>query len=314
MVTGEEEIRKYLSEGFESEYVDLKEKIYSSWADSDFIKDIAAFANGEAVGDKYLIFGVTDKDHIVVDIDSSKIPDPSILENLISEKIEPRLKIQCGSFEVDKKTIFYVKVPGDNNNPPYVIRSDCGKAKQGDIFIRTGTCNRKANRTDIDAMYKRNLHASIKLFSDSVLIAPIKMPKELIKEPTYGMVDVELINPTAQPILFCNGYITIKNEIACIDRRIYRINPQNNIADNPYNLSANSRETKTLLFDFLSQDCITLGFDESGFLDVDTKIQVSLFDTEQQEYKTDMIPALITAKGDILWKLKEYRKKCKREH
>lgn len=307
-------ILRIIAENKETEYVDFKEKIYASWKDSDLIKDIAAFANGEAVGDKYLIFGITDKNHIVVGIDSSKIPDPSILENLISEKIEPRLKIQCGSIEVDEKTIFYVKVPSENNNPPYVLRSDYGKAKQGNIFIRTGTCNRKANRADIDAMYKRNLRASIKLYSDSVLVAPIKMPKELIKEPTYGMVEVELINPTAQPILFCGGYITIKNENDCIDRRIYRINPQCNIMDNPYSLAANFRETKTLLFDFLSQDCISLGFEKTGFLNVDTEIQVSLFDTEQQEYKTNILPAFITAKGDILWKLKEYRKKYKREY
>ena len=84
--------------------------------------------------------------------------------------------------------------------------------------------------------------------------------------------------------------------------------------DNPYSLAANFRETKTLLFDFLSQDCISLGFEETGYLNVDTEIQVSLFDTEQQEYKTNILPAFITAKGDILWKLKEYRKKYKREY
>lgn len=311
MASEEETIRKFILAGKETEYVDFKEKIYSSWKDSDFVKDIVAFANCEAIGDKYLIFGITDKDHAIVGVDSNTIPDPSVLENLISEKIEPRLKIQCGSIETDGKTIFYVKVPSDNNNPPYVIRSDSCRAKQGDIFIRTGTCNRKANRADIDAMYKRNLRASIKLYSDSVMIAPIKMPKELIKAPTYGMVEVELINPTSQPLLICDGYITIKNENDCIDRRIHRIDPQVNIADNPYGLAANSRETKTLLFDFFSQDCISLGFEETGFLNVDTEIQVSLLDTEQREYKTGMLPAFLTAKGEVLWKLKEHNKKRK---
>jgi len=40
-------------------------------------------------------------------------------------------------------------------NPPYVIKEVCGKGsriEKGDIFIRKGTCNKKALRADIDVL------------------------------------------------------------------------------------------------------------------------------------------------------------------
>ena len=51
-----------------------------------------------------------------------------------------------------------------------------------------------------------------------------------------------------------------------------------------------------------------LGFDKSGWLTRPTFVQAMLFDTDQNEYFSEKIPAMLLARGDILRKIQELAK------
>ena len=130
-------VMDYIENQQECEWVDFKEKFYIIKHNKDcFIKDIVSFANNLHPKDKYIIFGVEGKSQCVCGISADAIPDISTLENLLFEKVEPQISIMLGSFTIDNKLIAFIKIPCSNQNLPYVIKNECGSARQGDIYIR----------------------------------------------------------------------------------------------------------------------------------------------------------------------------------
>lgn len=135
---------------------------------SDFPKDVCAFVNSISNEDKYIVFGIEDKTREIVGITEEIIEQDSI-DEYISQTIEPFVEVECGTFHIDDgKIIGYIKIPSSNTNPPYVIKKECGKnnkLSKGDVFIRKGSCNQKALRSDFDAMYLKNGDIIVRLHS-----------------------------------------------------------------------------------------------------------------------------------------------------
>ncbi|MDP3387881.1 MAG: ATP-binding protein, partial [Eubacteriales bacterium] len=158
-MTDNEKILSYINKGVESEVVDFKQIFYSSLKDSNIAKHVAAFANNSINEDKYIIFGVTDKTREICGIDPESIPDIAHIENYLSEKIEPYISISVSCLKIDEKEIAYLKIKKENLDRPYVIKNDCGMKntiQRGDVYIRKGTYNSKALRTDLDKIYENN--------------------------------------------------------------------------------------------------------------------------------------------------------------
>jgi len=145
----------------ETLYVDYKRDFYPHLHGSDFPKDVAAFANLIQSGDKYIVFGVEDKTREVYGIDPNTFASADNMDAYISETIEPFVDISSGIFPYRGRWVGYIKILSTNQNPPYMIKNTCGKEgkiEMGDIYIRKGTCNVKATRMDVDAMYHKNEH------------------------------------------------------------------------------------------------------------------------------------------------------------
>lgn len=297
-----DELKRYIRTKQESEFVDFKEKMYANLAQSDLAKDVAAFANGSAQGDKYIIMGIDDKERNVVGISEEIDFDASSIENHIIEKIEPRLMVECGECKIDDKRIVYIKIPQKNDNPPYVIKSDGVRFKQGDIFVRIGTCNRKAAREDIDSMYKRNIKANIEIYGQSVYVQQGK------KDLGEAKIEIELINPTNNPIFINGGYVILSNEFDTIEREAMSFGEDRRLDEKPLLLNANSRENKTLQFRFLSDDCLRLRFNDKGNLQYSPYIKVELYDTDGNMYSSERDSINIFARGDVLHKIHSYYK------
>lgn len=49
-----------------------------------------------------------------------------------------------------------------------LFRNDCEHFKQGDIFVRKGTCNLRATRKDLDIMYNGRQNRSVEIYNDSL--------------------------------------------------------------------------------------------------------------------------------------------------
>lgn len=297
-----EVVESYIRTKQESEFVDFKEKMYTNLSQSDLAKDVAAFANGSAQGDKYIIMGIDDKERSIVGIPEEIDFDVSSIENHIMEKIEPRIVIECGECKIDDKRVVYIKIPQKNDNPPYVIKTDGTRFKQGDILVRIGTCNRKAAREDIDSMYKRNIKANIKIYGQSVYVQQGK------KDLGEAKVEIELINPTNNPILINGGYVALKNEFCIIKRKAMSFGEDRMLEEKPLLLKANSREKKTLQFRFLSDDCVDLRFNDEGNLQYSPHIKVELHDTDGNIYFSEKEKFIIIARGDMLHKIQSYYK------
>lgn len=301
------DIENYIRKKQESEYVDFKERIYTNLSQSELAKDVSAFANGAARGDKYIIMGIDDKERKVIGISEEQEFDSSGIENHIADRIEPRIIVECGECKVENKRIVYIKIPEANDNPPYVIKRDSGKSiKQGDIFVRIGTCNRRATREDIDAMYKRNLKISIKIYEQYVGI--IAGEKDLGE----AKIAIELINPTNNPILINGGCVTLSNEFDTIERKAMSFGEDRMLEEKPLLLKANSREKKTLQFCFCSEDCLRLRFEDNGNLQYNPYMKIELFDTDGNRYTDEKESIFLFARGDILHKIQSFYKQFRR--
>lgn len=156
-MTNIEQVMRMIWDGMEGMTVDFKRDFYKNLHSTDFTKDIAAFANCAVEGDKWIIFGVDDKSRCIIGIDPYSCLSVDTMDQYISVAIEPFVHIESEMFQYDDNILAYIKICADNTDRPYVVKETCGKNGQiekGDIYIRKGTCNLKADRRDIDEMYE----------------------------------------------------------------------------------------------------------------------------------------------------------------
>lgn len=299
-----EVIKSFIDEKQENEFIDFKLKTYGKdLVNSELVKDVVAFANGEAKGDKYIIFGIADETKEIVGIPDSEKFEPSVIENSLDGRVEPRIRIECGEIQIDGKRVAYIKIPEKNDNPPYIIKRDGGKnpsIRQGDIFVRIGTSNRKANREDLDRMYRGNKKISIKVYERMFTVGAIPSGKRNRDRIEEGIFDIELINPTSKAIILCGGMITISNAYAKIERNIWGFDMLKRFEDAPYTLEHNSRQIKKMYFDFQREDCVHLRFADTGLLGHSPRIAIELFDTDDNVYCTEIENPIFLVRKDML--------------
>lgn len=305
-------IKRFIDEKQENEFVDFKLKTYGKdLSNSELVKDVVAFANGEAKGDKYIIFGLDDESKEVVGISDTEKFEPSVIENSMDGRVEPRIRIECGEIQLDGKRVAYIKIPEKNDNPPYIIKTAGGKnqsIRQGDIFVRVGTSNRKANREDLDRMYTGNKKIKINFSNNRFRVGPVKVGKKKGQEIRAGIFELELYNPTSTPIILCDGTIRITSKYGEIERDVWGFDVMRGFGEAPYTLGKDSREIKRMYFDFLCEDCIQLRFRDDRRVHELVRISIELYDTENNIYQTEIEPALVITHEDVLYKLDRFYK------
>lgn len=79
----------------ETVFLDYKEKIDFINNKVDFIRDIIAFSNADEDCEKYIIYGVKEVEdgYNFVGLNNLNFGDPADYQKLISEKIEPQIKL-----------------------------------------------------------------------------------------------------------------------------------------------------------------------------------------------------------------------------
>lgn len=301
-LSNQQEVISLIQNRRETPTVDFKRDFYKKLKNSDFAKDIAAFANvsGE---DKYLIFGIDDKSREIVGIPPQTFPPADDLDAYLNHAIEPFVDIESGIFEYKKRMIGYIKILASNVNPPYMIKETCGpggKTEKGDIYIRKGTCNQKASRMDLDTMYMDNGQCTVRIFEDILSIELAYAQNDSEENSAQGRVSVEIYNSSARPLLFSGGAVDIFCEEVSLSRRIFSLLPSQNLQDTPLEILPKTRRVYTALFSFSRSDCVMLGFDKNGRLPRPTSAQILLIDTDQKKYMTEKISVVLIAHGDFL--------------
>jgi len=158
-------INDLLLERKESERFDIKMKYYDESKKYDMVKDVVAFANNSLCEDKYIVFGINDNDWSVCGIDRNKIPNISDIEQLINEKVEPKLKIKLDFIELQAHELAVLTICKENNDRPYVVTKSVGSSMgkpvihKGMIYIRNGATNSEITRRELDTIYatKQNI-------------------------------------------------------------------------------------------------------------------------------------------------------------
>jgi|SRR6218665_3099031 len=135
----------------ENTSLDFKSIQYKKEQFENFLKDVISLANGISREEKYIIIGVKFKpngDREILGIQDEFI-DEATYQQIVNNNIEPEIIFQYFSFEFENKIlgIFHLK---DISNPPYMMKKDFGKLKQGDSFIRKGSHQTKLTRSDLD--------------------------------------------------------------------------------------------------------------------------------------------------------------------
>ncbi len=121
-------ILKHIQNAQENSLVDFKRDCYDSLKNSDFPKDIMAFANNCSDDDKYIIFGVEDKTRNIVGINPELFFKQDDIDAYVARTIEPFLETKSNVILLDNgKYIGFIKISKSNKNPPYVIKETCGK-------------------------------------------------------------------------------------------------------------------------------------------------------------------------------------------
>lgn len=151
-------IKRLIEESEENENVDFKAKMYQKPYD-EFIKDVVSFANAAGNEPKYIIIGIKDvpgRSRDVLGICDADVIDPSILQNMVREKIEPHLIFSFTTMEYKGKTIGYLKIQPPLNRP-YILKNDLKRLKAGDSFVRVNSVQKSLLRRDYDEIYERKV-------------------------------------------------------------------------------------------------------------------------------------------------------------
>lgn len=139
----------------ENDYVDFKAKFYEKNDRFERVKDIVAFANSHSnEPSRFIIFGVKElNDENKKEFFDIELEDSNEIQQLLQNNVEPDLSVDLYTHIYNGYSLAVIEIV-NNNGRPYVIKKSGHGLKQGDIFIRSNSTTKKANRRDLDLMYR----------------------------------------------------------------------------------------------------------------------------------------------------------------
>lgn len=152
----EKVIIKIIQNDPEGTNVDYKWQFYELAKEegkSEFIKDVVAFANCLEEGDKYIIFGVKEKNGYPEKFQNITLKnDDSQLQEIIQSYIEPKIRFEIKKILYNGYLLAYIRIY-NNRNRPYLFKKRILKFEEGDGIIRNGTKTNRITRSDYDHIY-----------------------------------------------------------------------------------------------------------------------------------------------------------------
>ncbi|MEW9095249.1 MAG: ATP-binding protein [Clostridiaceae bacterium] len=301
-----EKIIQLIKNGYESDYLDFKAKQYNKDNYSDLIKDIMSMANSHYEGDKYIIIGVKCKpsgDKSIIEISKEEFVDVSIYQQIIIDNIEPEIKLDYIPFRYENRLIGILKIYGQSNDRPYMLKKQNQGLHIGQCYIRKGANNTNAVRRDFNEFYLLKESFELKIIQ-SILSAAY--PNE-----GCARISITMRNYTKFPVVIIAGELIVYNYSGqqLSQHPVYGFEDKITGAD--FKLSFMPMEEKygEVYVGFSSTDCLRLGINEYGYADGRFIFQLKLYDTNENEYKAIIEDGVVFAKGDFLWKVQLKMKK-----
>jgi len=154
-------IKDLIEIGKETEYLDFKLKIDFLDNKIDFLKDINAFSNNGYDGHQYLVYGIkiTNDSLDLIGINDFNYGDPANIQKLVSDKIEPNIKIEFLQEKYDEKIFLIIVISANKKQRPFMFKSSYNYGNsnnvisEGEAWIRLGSFKRKMFRSDFEDIY-----------------------------------------------------------------------------------------------------------------------------------------------------------------
>lgn len=189
----------------ESNWLDYKMKIDFLDNKVDFLRDVNAFANNDYVGSQYIIYGIKEEKGKLepVGVDSSsldRLGDSASYQELVSVKIEPRIKISFIQDEYDNKKFLILEIIAEKTQRPFLFRNDYNGINKGEAWISEGSRKDRMIRNDYDIIYSNKIEPIYVQLTDKILFITDNEPGNL-----------EIIIKNYSPInrLFTNVFLEI---------------------------------------------------------------------------------------------------------
>lgn len=296
------EINNLIENGYENEKLDFKAIQYKN--KESLLKDIMALANSDAYETKYIIVGIKakpDGSKDIIGICESEFKDSSEYQQLILSNIEPDINIDYFQHKYKNKLIGILKID-KTNNKPYIMKKKYGRLEKGLCYIRKGSSQMIASRSDYDQMYQDKSKFSISL-EDNFLLAKRK----------DGLASSRVLfkNHTENPVTIMDGVLEILDKKGNVLTKhfLQGYKDVETGADFSLHIPPKFDDLGEAWFSISSTDCIRLHMDEYGNTEIIESARLTIFDSNDNEYVSEKGSFYIIAKGDILWKVQKRRKR-----
>ena len=293
----EKELHDLIENGYESNFLDFKTKMYPSKGKPDLLKDILAMANSNYLGKKYIIMGIQD-DGVggkkTCGINPEEKVDSSNYQQFILNNIEPDLNFDLYYINYLGKELAIIEI-GSSSDKPYIIKKDFPGIKQGLCLVRKGSTNAVANRADFDSFYSEKSGGFVPKILRNCLRAI----------DGTALLDVSLRNLSPDPVTIISGILLIKDAKNTIKSTHHVYGFEKEVgADFRFEIPAKREFTGDLYLGFESSDCLRLNLDDSGYTDEQFIFVLQLKDSIGKEYEVISPNSTVYAKGECLWKIK----------
>jgi len=297
-----EKIKELIQNGYENESLDFKSKQYKNSV--SLLKDVMAMANSYKEDEKYIIVGIKaypNGNKEIVGINRDEFKDSSEYQQFISENIEPILKLEYLPCEYDQKLIGVLKII-DSNDKPYMMRKKYSNLERGICYVRQGSQQRIAVRSDYDVFYYLKESFKVKLIDKLICLSS---REQLFK------FRILLSNHSKNLITIVGGLIRIYNQENKLitEFPLYGFGNEIGWADFTHKISPRDEELGNGHFGFCGNAFFQLGLDSYGTAEQLFIAKFIVWDSSGNEYLSDSEEIIVVAKGDYL-KYYNSKNKC----
>lgn len=174
----------------EGDYWDFKQEHHSN--NAELVKDILCLANTvNYQGDRYIIFGITDKKYEFVKLDEVRSTQAKIIDILKKTHFEGGKfpDIELITIQIDSNTLDVLIIKDKPEKPYYLCKDKIdgkdGRVNAGVIYSRTRDVNGIASSSDMEIMWRERF---------GLILSPLDRAKKYLAEKdSWKLIDAEAI-------------------------------------------------------------------------------------------------------------------------
>ena len=144
--------------------VQFRRTAYGRKGTREFLRDVVAIANASVEGSRYIITGVeidAAGRRRVTGVDSGDFNGKPSYRALVSEFIEPPVRLSYQAVDLDGKTVGVYQI-GDCQDRPYMLRIDHSETlRRGDAYMRVNDRAVKLGRRQLQTLFEEKFRDSV---------------------------------------------------------------------------------------------------------------------------------------------------------